>query len=240
MTSNSLTITADNGGTFDAYIARPNGNGPFPAIIVIQEIFGVNADLRTKCDDFAKQGYIAVSPDLFWRQEPGVQLTDQTDEEWAKAKSLLQGFHVDFGVEDLKATLMAVRTLHDCNGKVGTVGYCLGGRLAYLMATRSNADGNIGYYGVTLESYLNESNNIQAPLMLHIADQDSFSTPEARAEVKRGLELNPHVTIHSYDADHAFARENGQHYDAASATLANQRTADFFAQTLKGEKRQAA
>lgn len=239
-TSNTLTISADNGGSFNAYCTMPEGNGPFPAVIVIQEIFGVTDELKAKCDALAQDGYIAVCPDLFWRQEPGVVL-DQSEEGWAKAMSLLNGFQVDYGVDDLKSTLMAVRAHHHCNGKVGTVGYCLGGRLAYLMATRSNADCNVGYYGVTIESYLNESNNISTPLMLHIAEEDSYAPKEAQAEIKRGLELNPHVTIHSYaGADHAFARVGGDHYDEKAATLANSRTASFFAQYLKGQKQQAA
>ena len=228
-----VMITASDGsGRFSAYLALP-ASGRGPGVIAIQEIFGVNKDMRDKCDQLAAQGYVAICPDLFWRQEPGIQITDKTEAEWDKAFSLYKGFSEARGVDDLISTLEFLRGHEACTGKVGTVGYCLGGKLAYLMATRSSADCSVGYYGVGIEKALDEAKNIKRPLMLHIAEKDQFVPPEAQKQVKDALGSNPQVTIHSYPGcDHAFARVGGQHYDKAAADSANQRTAEFFKKHL--------
>ncbi|NBX66725.1 MAG: dienelactone hydrolase family protein [Proteobacteria bacterium] len=227
-------ITAKDGaGVFSAYMAIP-AKTPAAAIIVIQEIFGVNADMRAKCDSLAAQGYIAIAPDLFWRQEPGVDITDKSEAEWKKAFALFNGFNIDKGVEDLEATLNTVRAIPECNGKVGAVGYCLGGKLAYLMASRTTIDASVSYYGVALDTLLGESGNIKKPLMLHMAELDKFVPSEARERVVNHFKNNTAVSTHVYAGqDHAFARINGEHYNEAAATLANKRTDDFFADFLK-------
>ena len=227
-----IKIAARDGGSFSGYLAKP-ASGSGPGIVVIQEIFGVNQVMRGITDTLAKQGYLALCPDLFWRQEPGIQITDKTEAEWQRAFQLFNGFNVDLGVEDLKATLDALRKTPGCSGKVGTVGYCLGGKLAFLMATRSSADCNVSYYGVGLDGILGEASKIAKPTMLHIAELDKFVPPEAQKKVKDGLAGNKHVTIHSYPGvDHAFARDGGQHWNAQAAGLANQRSADFFRKHL--------
>ena len=226
-----VNITAADGGTFSAYLATPS-SGTGPGLVVIQEIFGVNKVMRDLCDGFAQQGYVAASPDLFWRQEPGVQLTDKSKEEWDKAFGYLQGFDYDNGVGDLAATIAHVRALSECSGSVGTVGYCLGGSLAYMTACFTDTDAAVGYYPVQIEGHLDKAAGVSKPAMLHIAEQDGFCPPEAQAQIKDGLASNTHFTIHSYDADHAFARAGGEHFDQAAADLANQRTADFFKQNL--------
>lgn len=120
-----------------------------------------------------------------------------------------------------------------CTGKVGSVGYCLGGKLAYLMATRSDTDCSVGYYGVGIEGALGEAANLRKPLLLHIAEKDQFVPPEAQAQVKEALGDNPLVTLHSYPGvDHAFARVGGEHYDQAGAELANRRAAEFLSRHL--------
>ncbi len=224
-----ITIAAHDGGSFSAYLAGDSG----PGILICQEIFGVNTFLRDLADGFAAQGYMALCPDLFWRQEPGIQLTDQTDEEWARAFELYQGFDEAKGVDDLVASLAHLRGLDGCTGKAGTVGYCLGGKLAYLMATRSDADCNVGYYGVGIQDALDEAANISKPLLLHVAETDEFVPKEAQQQVHAALDGNALVTIHDYPGmDHAFARIGGAHYDAAQADIANARTAAFFKQNL--------
>jgi carboxymethylenebutenolidase len=227
-----VTIRAADGGSFSAYLATPK-SGKGPGIVLIQEIFGVNKVMRDLADGFAAQGYTVMCPDLFWRQEPGIQITDKTQEEWNKAFSLYQGFNVEKGVDDLKATLAALRKHQACTGKVGSVGYCLGGKLAYLMATRTDADANVGYYGVGIQDSLNEAKSIKKPLLLHVAAKDQFVPPEAQAKVKDALKGNSLVSIYTYnEQDHAFARVGGAHYDKAAADQANARTAEFFKKNL--------
>lgn len=221
-------------GSFDAYVAEPEGAGPAPAIVVIQEIYGVNAVMRAVADRYAAQGYLAICPDLFWRIEPGIDLTDQTDAGNKRAFELFGLFDVEKGVEDLKATIAALRADPRCNGKVGAVGYCLGGLLAYLTATRTDADAAVGYYGVSIDQRLCEASHIRAPLMLHVAGEDQFVDKAAQAKMAQTLGANPHATLYSYPGrGHAFARTGGAHFDAADAALANGRTEGFFAGALK-------
>ncbi len=222
----------DGSGSFDAYVAVPE-MAPAPALVVIQEIFGVNKVMRDFCDYLADEGFIAICPDLFWRQKPGVDITDRTDEEWKQAFELFNGFNIDKGVEDLKATLTAIRQHPEGTGKAGTIGFCLGGKLAYLMATRSDADCNVSYYGVGLQDLLGEAKNIKKPLMLHIAEKDGFSSPEAQAQINAGLKDNALVEMHTYPGvDHAFARKGGKNYNAEAANLAFERTDGFLEKNL--------
>lgn len=227
-----IDIAAKDGGGFTGYLAAPDAKSA-PGVVLIQEIFGVNQVMRELADGLAAQGYLVLCPDIFWRQEPGIQITDQSEEEWKKAFQLFQGFDVDKGVDDLIATLDHLRGLDGCNGKAGAVGYCLGGKLAYLMAARSDADCSVGYYGVGIEELTGEAGGISRPLLLHIAKQDGFVPPEAQATVHAALDGNANVTLYDYEgADHAFARRGGEHYDRAATELANRRTADFFAAHL--------
>ncbi|WP_374465797.1 dienelactone hydrolase family protein [Ferrovibrio sp.] len=228
----SIEIQAHDGGRFTGYLAEPAG-GKGPGILVIQEIFGVNKVMRDICDGLAKQGYVALCPDLFWRQEPGIDITDKTKAEWDKAFALFNGFNLDKGIDDLKASLSVLRKLPGCSGKVGTVGYCLGGRLAYLMACRSDVDAAVGYYGVMLKDHLAEAKNIRKPLLLHCATEDKFVPKDAQATIAAELKKYPLVTRLDYQGnDHAFARVGGEHYDKAAADLANSRTAEFFKKHL--------
>ena len=165
--------------------------------------------------------------------EPGVQLTDKTQEDWGKAFALMQKFDIDKGIVDVQATISHLRKVPGCSGKVGTVGYCLGGQVAFLSATRTDSDASVGYYGVMIEKRLGEAGKIKKPLMLHIASKDAYCPPEAQKQIIDGLKGNSLATIHSYaEMDHAFAREGGQHYDKANADLANGRTDTFFRQHL--------
>ncbi len=230
----TMTITAaDGAGTFDAYVATPAGDGPHGAVVLIQEIFGVNDSLRETARQVADQGFLVVAPDLFWRIRPGVDLTDKSDAEWKEAFALLNAFDQDKGVEDLRATLAAVRTMPGCNGKAGTMGYCLGGRLAMMMATRSDADVNVSYYGVALDNLLGEVGNVRAPLLLHIAELDNFFPPEGRDKVMSALQGHPQAHAYVYpNADHAFARVGGTHWQGRAATIANGRSAEALAAAL--------
>ena len=227
-----IKIKATDGGTFSGYLALPK-SGKGPSVVVIQEIFGVNEVMRRISDDVAALGYVALCPDLFWRQEPGIQITDKSEAEWQRAFQLFQGFDQEKGMGDLKATIATLRAHEACTGKVGSIGFCLGGRLAYLTATRTDVDCAVGYYGVGIEGLLGEAKNIKKPLLLHIAEKDKFVPPEAQAKVKGSLAGNPNVTIYSYPGlDHAFARVGGHSYVKEAADQANARTAAFFKQHL--------
>jgi carboxymethylenebutenolidase len=231
MPGKEIKIKAKDGGEFMGYLASPAA-GRGPGVVVIQEIFGVNQVMRGISDWLAGEGFMALCPDLFWRQEPGIQLTDRTDAEWARAFELFQGFDLDNGVGDLDATVEALRRLPGCTGKVGTVGFCLGGRLAFLTATRTKADAAVGYYGVMLDEHAAEK--VAAPLMLHVATEDEFVPKADQEKVKKALQGNPMVVIHDYQGrDHAFARVGGKHYHKASAELANGRTLEFLKAKLR-------
>jgi len=221
--------TLDGDGSFGAYLAKPEGAGPFPGIVVIQEIFGVNAGIRAMCDDWAKAGFIALAPDMFWRLQPGVELTDKTKAEWDEAIGLMTRFDIDPGIRDIEAALRALRARPDSNGKAGTVGFCLGGRMAYLSGTRTDTDASVAYYGGGIDQYLGESHAIARPMLLHFAEEDGFIDKAAQAKIREALSGHPRVTLHFYPGvDHAFARVDGTHRDEAAAGLANGRTLEFF------------
>lgn len=227
-----INIPAKNSGKFKAYVAKP-AILPAPTVVVIQEIFGINQVMRDKCKWLAEHGFMAVCPDLFWRIEPGIELTDKTEEEWQKAFELFEKFDVDTGIEDLRATAHTFKEHTENTGKIGCLGYCLGGKMAYLMAARTNVDAAIGYYGVGLDELLDEADNISKPLMLHIAEEDGFCPKETQEKIKQGLKNYPQVTIHSYEGlDHAFSREGGEHYNEAGAKLADSRSLDFLKSSL--------
>ena len=239
-----VTIKSFDGHEFDGYLALPAA-GVGPGIVVLQEIFGVNAFLRGVADWYAARGFVALCPDLFWRQERGVQLTDQTPEEWQKAFELYQGLDEAKAVDDSAAAVEFLRQHPACNGKVGAVGFCLGGNLAWLLAVRypgspsgqrvGSPDCAVGYYGVGIEKTLAEVTNLNSPLLLHIAGQDKYCKPEAQAQIHAALDTNALATIHDYpEQDHAFGRPGGEHYNAQAAELANLRSVEFFVRNLAG------
>jgi len=229
MTGQTIHITAaDGSGSFAGYLAVPE-SGSGPGLVIAQEIFGVNATMREVADHFAEEGYVALVPDLFWRMEPGIELA-YTPEDWQKAFGYFGKFNVDKGVDDMQAAITALRARAEVKGEgrskpVGTIGYCLGGKLAYLAACRTDADVSVGYYGVGIEAVLGEADKIKRPLVLHIAELDKFCPPEARAQIVQALQGRPGVTTYVYPgADHAFARVGGDHYHRPSALMAHERT----------------
>lgn len=229
-----VTVTSFDGGDFQAHLALP-ASGYGPGIVVLQEIFGINKYLRDVCEWYAAHGFVAICPDLFWRQEPGIELTDQTEAEWAKAFQLYQGLDEAKAVEDSAAVVEFLRKHPACSGRVGAVGFCLGGNLAWLLSVRFKPDCAVGYYGVSIEKTLNEASNLSAPLMLHTAGKDQYCPPEAQKQIHAALKRNPLVTICDYpEQDHAFGRTGGEHYDAVAAELANLRTLEFFVRNLAG------
>ena len=228
-----VTIKSFDDGEFDAYLALPAG-GYGPGVLVIQEIFGVNDYIRSVADWYAAHGFVALAPDLFWRMERGVQLTDKGDD-WNKAIAFYQGIDEDKAVEDSAAALHYLRTHTACSGRAGAVGFCMGGNLAYLLSVRFKPDCAVGYYGVSIEKSLDEAKNLNKPLMLHIAGDDKFCPPEAQRQIHDTFDSNPLVKIYDYPGrEHAFGRTGGEHYDTSAAELANLRSLEFFVSHLAG------
>ncbi len=230
----TITIPATDGtGDFAAYVSQPvPSSTPKGVVVLIQEVFGVNQAMRDIADWVADLGFIAVCPDLFWRIEPNVDITDKSEAEWKKAFELFGAFDQAKGVEDLKATVTTARGLTGANGKVATMGYCLGGRLAFMMAEQSDADVNISYYGVGLDGLMGDIGKVAKPLLVHIADRDEFFPEAGRRAVVEGAKANRQVVCYNYDADHAFARVNGVHWHGLSAAIANGRSAEALAKAL--------
>lgn len=229
-----VTLKSFDGGEFDGYIALP-ASGHGPGIVVLQEIFGVNEFMRSVCQWYADHGFVALCPDLFWRQERGVDMSDKTEAEWQKAFALYKGLDEAKAVDDSAAAVEFLRRHPACSGRVGGVGFCLGGNLAYLLAVRYKPDCAVGYYGVSIEKSLNEAENLSSPLMLHIAAKDQYCPPEAQKQIHEALDQNSLATIHDYpEQDHAFGRAGGEHYDADAAELAHLRTLEFFVRNLAG------
>ena len=222
-------------GTFAAYVARPKTSpAPAPAVVVLQELFGVNADIRKTCDELAEQGFVAVAPDLFWRQEPGVDLNVTSDTDWQHGLSLYQAYDRDAGVRDVKDTLDAAAKLPDCTGKVAVLGYCLGALMTFLTAVRYSADAAVAYHGGDTEKYLREIDGLNTPLLMHLAEEDEFISKTAQAEIKAALANKPNATVYSYPGqNHAFSRHGGTHYSAEAAALAHERTYSFLNRQLR-------
>jgi carboxymethylenebutenolidase len=224
--------TLDHDGHFQAYVAEPSGT-PKAAVIVIQEIFGVNEGIRRKCDHWASLGYLALAPDLFWRLQPGVELDPDVESEFKQALDLMGRFDQDKGIEDIEATIRAARARLPEGGKVGVVGYCLGGRLAYMTAARTDVDASVGYYAVGIPGLLGEKHAIARPLALHIAGADHFVTPDQQQAMHEGLDGEPRITLWDYPGeDHGFAAEMGKRRSEAAAQQADARTEAFFAEHL--------
>jgi carboxymethylenebutenolidase len=220
-------------GTFRAYVARP-GASPAPAVVVLQELFGVNADIRKTCDELAALGFVAVAPDLFWRQEPGVDLDVRSESDWQHGLRLYQAYDRDAGVRDVKDAVLAAAKLPDCTGKVAVLGYCLGALMTFLTAVRYSVDAAVAYHGGDTEKYLDEVDGLNAPLLMHLGEEDEFISKSAQGEIKAALARKPNATVYSYPGQyHAFSRHNGAHYNAAAAALANSRTHDFLNRQLR-------
>ena len=232
--SETVTVTTLNDdSTFDAYVARP-ADTPRAAILVIQEIFGVNAGIRRKCDKLAEDGYLAIAPDLFWRLEPGVELDPDVEPEFQRALDLMGKFDQDQGIRDIEATIHHIREKEGV-AKVGCVGYCLGGRLAYMTAARTDVDASVGYYGVGIDGLLGEKHAIANPLLLHIPTEDGFVDKNTQKAMHEGLDDHSKVTLYDYEGlDHGFATEFGKRRADEAAQLADSRTSEFFAQHLGG------
>lgn len=229
--SQTINIQTE-GGEFSAFVARP-AHIPAPSVVVLHEVFGVNDDIRKTCRELADAGFIAVAPELFWRQERGVDLNTWSDTEWKKGLALYTAYDRDTGVRDVLATARAAAQLEGATGRVAVMGFCLGGLMTYLVAARHDVDAAVAYHGGDTENYLDEAGAITAPLLMHLAEEDEYISKEAQRRIKAALAAAPHAEVYSYPGqNHAFARHTGTHYNADAAALANGRTVAFLAEHL--------
>jgi len=226
-----IDIPAPDSGAFRAYLATP-ASGTGPGIVLCQEIFGVNATMREVADYYAEEGYTVLVPDLFWRIEPGIELED-TEAGFARAFELYRQYDENKGVADIGATLDVLRTLPEYEGEAGVLGFCLGGKLAYLAACRLRVACAVSYYGVGIERALEEAANIEGRLVLNIAAFDRFCPPQAQQQITAALAGKENIEVYVYPGvDHAFARNGGDHFDKPSAMMAHERAVAAFRKTM--------
>jgi carboxymethylenebutenolidase len=230
--NNTLRVTVPD-GTFSAFVAHPViGEGP--VVVVLQEAFGVNDGIRQIAGEMAAKGFVAVCPDLYWRFGPGIELSDHVEAEWKRGFELYALLDIGKTVDDVHATVEAARSL-STTGKVGVMGFCLGGLLTTLSAARYGVDAGVSYYGGTTEKYADELPNVRGPLLMHLAGDDEYMPPEAQAKIREASSAVKSIEIMVYPhRNHAFARPSGDHYDRADATIANGRTVDFMRDHLSG------
>src|SRR3984893_15756131 len=219
-------------GKFRPHISRP-AKLPAPPEVVLQELFGVNADIQANCDELAAQGLLAIAPDLFWRQEPGVDLDVRSEAAWQRGLQLYAAYNRDAGMKDIMETVRTAVELPESTGKVALHGYCLGALMAFITAARYEVDAAVAYHGSDTEKYLGEVGGLEAPLLMHLGEEDEFISKAAQAQIKAALAGKANATVYSYPGQrHAFSRHNGAHYNASAAALANRRTSEFLHQQL--------
>ncbi len=222
------------GGAMQTYVAVPD-SGSGPGLLLLQEIFGVNSYVRSIADQFAEEGYTVVAPDLFWRLEPGVEL-GHGEADMKTAFDLLGRFDVVKAVEDIAATAAALRAMRECSGKIGALGFCLGGKLAYLAAARAGVDAAVSYYGVGIETALDEAARIRCPMVLHFAGADRFVPPAAVERIRAAFAGRNDVAIYEYPGvDHAFANSERPAFDKPSTRIAHGRTLALLRKALGPE-----
>ena len=227
-----IQINAGDGGTFAGYLALP-AETPAPGVLVLPEVFNTNEHIRSVTDGYAADGYVALAPDVYWRQEAGAYLP-YTDDGRAKAQSLRAQLNTDQFAGDLGAMIAALKDRDDCTGKVGVMGFCLGGKFAYISAVRHNIDAAVGYYGVQIDEHLDEADALKCPLLLHFAETDPHVPEDTVAAIRARIESRDTVEIHIYPGtEHGFNRYGYDPYNAGQAAIARERTLAHFAKHLR-------
>ncbi len=235
MTATSVRIPARDGGSFEGWLSTPpSGRGP--GLILLAEIYNANHWVRGVCDRYAEQGYVVMAPDLYWRQAPG-QYLDYTPEDQQRGRALATEMDLNLFVDDLKASADWLRARPDCTGKIGTVGYCLGGKLVWIGLAHQAVDAGVAYYAVQLADFLDDAKRIDAPIMMHFGSLDHRVPPDLYDKIKASLVGKPQASTFWYEgADHGFDRNGYPPHHPEASGLAGQRTRDFLAQHLKGGK----
>jgi carboxymethylenebutenolidase len=219
-----IQLTASDGGTFAAFLALPEKR-PAPGLVLLPEVFNTNPHIHAVADGYAAAGFVVLAPDVYWRQEPGCYCP-YTDEGRAKAASLRAQLDTDQFTRDLGEMVAALRARPECSGKVAVMGFCLGGKFAYLAATRLPIDAAVAYYGVEIDKYLDEADRLRCPLLMHFAETDPHVPPATVAAIRARMGGMPRVTIHQDYAgsEHGFNRQGYPPYQEVSAQRARERT----------------
>jgi carboxymethylenebutenolidase len=226
-----IDIAAADGGTFKGYLTIP-ASGSGPGILLLQEIFGVNSSMREVADYYAEEGYVVLAPDLFWRLEPGIEL-GYSEADFNKAFGYYQRFDANQSIKDAADALKVLRARPECVGKVGALGFCLGGKLAYLTAARTDVDCAVCYYGVGIEADLGEAAEIKCPMVFHFAELDRFAPAEAREQIKAVFAKRPDVEMYLYPGcDHAFAAPERTSFNKPATLMAHSRSIALFRKVL--------
>ncbi|WP_277681645.1 dienelactone hydrolase family protein [Saccharomonospora azurea] len=221
--------------TFRAFVAVPD-RSPAPAVVLFQEVFGVNDNMRQLAVRLADNGFHAVVPDMFWRLRPGFERRDETG--LAEGMELAARLDYELAVQDMTATLAHVRADPGCSPRAGAVGFCLGGTLAYLFATSARVDGRgpdavVSYYGSAVHDHLALASDIECPMLFHFGDDDPYISRAQIAAVEAAVANRPDIAVHRYAAGHAFSNFDApSFYDADAADLAWGRTLAFLDDTL--------
>ncbi len=220
-----------NGGNFPGYLALPKASKG-PAVIIVQEIFGVNSHIRSVADQYALDGYVALAPDIFWRTQPRIELGyENADRD--KGIAILQKTDVDLAVADIGATARALRAMPEVTGNIAAIGYCFGGRLAYLAAALGSIDAAVAYYGGGIQNLLDQAAKITVPIQFHYAELDTSIPLEAADQVKAQFAGRNNAAFHLYpNAHHGFNCADRSTYNQHAAALAHGRTLTFLADHL--------
>jgi carboxymethylenebutenolidase len=233
MPGSFVEVPIGAGGTMPAYYVPGSVEGANPGIVLLQEIFGINANIRETAATLAKSGYDVIVPDLFWRQEPRVDLDPSSEHDRERATLLMKGLDVGLAIQDSLAATAYLRASAEGPRKIGAVGYCLGGKLAYLLAMGSAIDASVSYYGVAIQGALDQADDLQIPLLMHIAERDHLCPPEAQAAIHQCFDNNENVRILDHSGvGHGFARRGFPSFDPEAAGRADRATAAFLTEYL--------
>lgn len=234
MMPTSVRIPANDGGTFEGWLSAPP-SGRHPGIVLLAEVYNANHWARQVCDRYAQQGYLVLAPDLYWRQSPG-QYLDYTPEDQLRGRAFAAATDLNRFVDDLEACASWLRRRSDCTGRIGTVGYCFGGRLAWIGLEHGTHDAAVAYYAVQMADHLHSAPAIRSPIMMHFGSLDHRAPRDLYDKIKAGLTGNPYASTFWYEgADHGFDRNGYPPYHPEAAALAGERTRDFLARHLKGD-----
>lgn len=235
VTTGYESITALDGAALDAYRAVPDA-GYGPGIVLLQEVFGVNDTMRSLADELAGHGYLVLVPDMFWRLRR--RFASRGESGMAEGSTLARRLDREEAVTDMTSTLAHLRAMPGCTGRVGAVGFCLGGTLAYLFGTSVRVGGRgpdavVSYYGPGVPELLDRAASLECPAMFHFGDRDPYLPADGIAAVEAAVANRPDVAVHHYDAEHTFANSDAPSFhDPEAADIAWGRTLAFLDDVL--------